>query len=124
MLWAIKIRRDHEAGMRGRALHGSSAPHLRLSAPLHRHRDLDVAHGAHERSHRIDGEEFYRPLDGVMIDDTKLFNDKLAEWENSCNYHRPHGGLGGQTPYERLRRRRRPQFNDLRQLHKPLRRNR
>lgn len=56
-----------------------------------------------ERSHRIDAEEFYRLLDGVMIDDTKLFNDKLAEWENFYNYHRPHGGLGGQTPYERLR---------------------
>jgi hypothetical protein len=42
-------------------------------------------------------------LDGVMIDDTQLFNGKLAEWENFCNYHRPHGGLGGQPPYERLR---------------------
>jgi transposase InsO family protein len=38
-----------------------------------------------------------------MIDDTQLFNDKLAEWENFYNYHRPHGGLGGQTPYERLK---------------------
>src|SRR5512132_3941359 len=52
---------------------------------------------------RIDAEEFYRVLDGAMIDDTKLFNDKLAEWENFYNYHRPNGGLGGQTPYERLR---------------------
>jgi transposase InsO family protein len=55
-----------------------------------------------ERSHRIDAEGFYRLLDGVMIDDTKLFNDKLTEWENFYNYHR-HGGLGGQTPYERLK---------------------
>jgi Integrase core domain len=23
-------------------------------------------------------------------------------WEDCYNYHRPHGGLGGQTPYERL----------------------
>lgn len=38
-----------------------------------------------------------------MIDDTQLFNDKLAEWENSYNYHRPHGGLGDQTRYERLK---------------------
>jgi transposase InsO family protein len=59
--------------------------------------------GKVERSHRIDAEEFYRMLDGVMIDDTELFNDELAEWENFYNYHRPHGGLGGQTPYERLR---------------------
>ncbi|GAA3795215.1 hypothetical protein GCM10022380_10260 [Amycolatopsis tucumanensis] len=25
------------------------------------------------------------------------------EWEDYYNYHRPHAGLGGQTPYERLR---------------------
>lgn len=59
--------------------------------------------GKVERSHRIDAEEFYRLLDGTVIDDTNLFNDKLREWEDYYNYHRPHGGLGGQTPYERLR---------------------
>jgi transposase InsO family protein len=61
--------------------------------------------GKVERSHRIDAEEFYRMLDGVVIDDTELFNDKLAEWERFYNFDRPHGGLGGQTPYERLRQR-------------------
>jgi transposase InsO family protein len=61
--------------------------------------------GKVERSHRIDAEEFYRLLDGVVIDDTKLFNDKLQEWENFYNYHRPHGSLDGQTPYERLKQR-------------------
>jgi transposase InsO family protein len=59
--------------------------------------------GKVERSHRIDAEEFYRLLDGAVIDDAKVFNDKLREWEEYYNYHRPHGGLGGQTPYERLR---------------------
>ena len=59
--------------------------------------------GKVERSHRIDNEEFYRMLDGVVIDDTGLFNEKLQEWEDFYNFHRPHGGLGGQTPYERLR---------------------
>lgn len=59
--------------------------------------------GKVERSHRIDAEEFYRMLDGVVIDDTDLFNDKLREWEDFYNFHRPHGGLDGQTPYERLR---------------------
>lgn len=59
--------------------------------------------GKVERSHRIDAEEFYRMLDGVVIDDTNLFNDKLQEWEDFYNFHRPHGGLNGQTPYERLR---------------------
>ena len=59
--------------------------------------------GKVERSHRIDAEEFYRLLDGTLIDDAKIFNDKLREWEDYYNYHRPHGALDGQTPYERLR---------------------
>lgn len=59
--------------------------------------------GKVERSHRIDEEEFYRLLHGVVIDDTKLFNDKLKEWEDFYNYQRPHAGLNGQTPYERFR---------------------
>jgi transposase InsO family protein len=59
--------------------------------------------GKVERSHRIDAEEFYRLLDGALIDDARVFNDKLQEWEDYYNYHRPHGALAGQTPYERLR---------------------
>jgi transposase len=59
--------------------------------------------GKVERSHRIDAEEFYRMLAGVVIDDTGVFNDKLREWEDYYNYHRPHGALDGQTPYERLK---------------------
>jgi hypothetical protein len=51
-----------------------------------------------ERSHRIDSEEFYRLLEGQVIDDTRLFTDKLQEWEDYCNATT----LGGQTPYERL----------------------
>jgi transposase InsO family protein len=58
--------------------------------------------GKVERSHRIDTEEFYRLLDGAVIDDTGLLNDRLREWEDRYNYHQPHGGLDGQTPYERL----------------------
>jgi transposase InsO family protein len=61
--------------------------------------------GKVERSHRIDAEEFYRMLDGVVIDGSKLFTQKLQEWEDFYNFDRPHGGLGGQTPYERLRQR-------------------
>jgi transposase InsO family protein len=37
-----------------------------------------------------------------ISDDIHLFNEKLREWEDYYNYHRPHGALGGQTPYERL----------------------
>ena len=36
--------------------------------------------GKVERSHRIDQEEFYRLLEGVLIDDTNVLNDKLREW--------------------------------------------
>jgi len=42
-------------------------------------------------------------LEGVVIDDTELFNARLQEWETFYNFNRPHGGLGGETPYERLR---------------------
>jgi transposase InsO family protein len=52
--------------------------------------------GKVERSHRIDAEEFYQLVDRVVIGDAEVFNDKLREWENFHNYHRPHGGLGGQ----------------------------
>jgi len=59
--------------------------------------------GKVERSHRVDAQEFYQLLDqdGVS-DDIHLFNDKLREWEDYYNYHRPHGALDGQTPYERF----------------------
>jgi transposase InsO family protein len=34
--------------------------------------------GKIKRSHRIDGDKFYRMLKGIVIDDAQLFNDKLA----------------------------------------------
>jgi transposase InsO family protein len=59
--------------------------------------------GKVERSHRVDDQEFYQLLDRDGIsDDIQLFNEKLREWEDYYNYHRPHGALAGQTPYERL----------------------
>jgi len=59
--------------------------------------------GKVERSHRVDDQEFYQLLDKDGIsDDIHLFNEKLREWEDYYNYHRPHGALAGQTPYERL----------------------
>ena len=71
-----------------------------------------------ERSHRIDAEEFYALLEGLVIDDAKIFNNKLREWEDYYNYHRPHGGLNGQTPYERLRQKTQtPAVTDERQSH-------
>lgn len=59
--------------------------------------------GKVERSHRIDEEEFYRMMEGIVIDDAELFNEKVQEWENFYNYSRPHAALNGQTPYERFR---------------------
>jgi transposase InsO family protein len=38
--------------------------------------------GKVERSHRIDAEDFYQLLDGVVIDDTDVFNDKLTSSSN------------------------------------------
>lgn len=59
--------------------------------------------GKVERSHRVDDQEFYQLLDqDGVTDDIHLFNAKLREWEDYYNYHRPHGALDGQTPYERL----------------------
>ena len=42
----------------------------------------------------------------------------LQEWEDDNNFHRPRGGLGGQTPYERLRQKTKcPAVTGQRQLH-------
>ena len=83
-------------------------PRVRLKLPLagpgHRRRPcLHQAphprlHGKVERSHRIDAEEFYRLLDGVVIDDAQVFNDKLQEWEDFYNYHRPTAAWAARRP--------------------------
>ncbi|MCZ4509402.1 MULTISPECIES: hypothetical protein [Streptomyces] len=47
--------------------------------------------GKAERSQRVDAEEVYRLLDGAIIDDAEVFNDKLREWEDyySASSRRP-----------------------------------
>ena len=40
---------------------------------------------------------------GVVGDQSGLFTTTLQQGEDFYNFDRPHGGLGGQTPYERLR---------------------
>lgn len=90
--------------------HGISHVYIKPNTPR--------LNGKVERSHRIDNEEFYRLLDGVVIDDAKVFNVKLKEWEDFYNHNRPHGSLGGQTPYERLRQKTKAQpVKRERQLH-------
>lgn len=86
-----------------------------FQSQFHWHADsLDIRHvyirprtphlnGKVERSHRVDDQEFYQLIDrGGISDDILLFNQKLREWEDYYNYHRPHGALQGQTPFERL----------------------
>jgi hypothetical protein len=64
---------------------------------------LDGADGRAKRKAEGRLEEFYRLLEGQVIDDANLFSEKLQEWEDYYNYHRPHGALDGQKAYERLR---------------------
>jgi hypothetical protein len=42
--------------------------------------------GKVERSHRIDQEEFYRQLKGVVMHGTEEYNQRLDEWERFYNY--------------------------------------
>jgi hypothetical protein len=57
-------------------------------------------HGKVERSHATDGIEFCQLL--TYTGDVGLIK-QLSEWEDYSNFHRPHGALRGQTPYEVLR---------------------
>ena len=56
--------------------------------------------GKVERSHRSDQQEFYQLLS--YKDDVDL-EEKLGQWEQFYNFHRPHGAFNGKTPYEALR---------------------
>ena len=55
--------------------------------------------GKVERSHWTDEQEFYQLL--TYKDDVDL-NEKLQEWENFYNLHRPHRSHNGKSPYEVL----------------------
>lgn len=80
--------------------------------------------GKVERSQRIDQKEFYRMLDGVVIDETELFNDKLQEWEDSRNFNRPLRGSRWTDPVRAAKTRDNPTnptpgVSRLRPLHSP-----
>jgi transposase InsO family protein len=52
--------------------------------------------GKVERSQRTDIEEFYATVDLKATD----LSEQLQRWQDHYNQHRPHGSLGGQTPWE------------------------
>jgi transposase InsO family protein len=52
--------------------------------------------GKVERSQRTDIEEFYATADLKAAD----LSDRLREWQDHYNQHRPHGSLGGRTPWQ------------------------
>lgn len=73
-------------------------------------RDLGIAHrhippgcpevnGKVERSHRTDGEEFYRRTTFRTPGELAA---KLRRWEHEYNHQRPHLALAGKTPAERV----------------------
>lgn len=55
--------------------------------------------GKVERSHRIDEQYFYWQ---APTDSLEHFNAKQALWLEYYNRHRPHGGLGFLTPWEKI----------------------
>jgi transposase InsO family protein len=58
--------------------------------------------GKVERSHRIDEEEFYRKIDMKSLS-LKDLQKKVIKYQFYYNNQRPHMGLGGKRPIDRLR---------------------
>jgi len=50
-------------------------------------------------------------LDGLVIDDAKVFNNKLREWEDYYNYHRPTAASTARHPTNDYARKPRPDRN-------------
>jgi hypothetical protein len=69
--------------------------------------------GKVERSHRIHAEEFYPLLDGVVIDDAHVFNNKPQEWEDYYNYPSTTRKPRRADPYERLRQKTQTQTSSM-----------
>jgi len=65
---------------------------------LHIRKGRSEDNGFIERSHRPDGEEFYR-LEKRGFKDLMF---KASEWIYYYNYDRSHDGLGGKSPAEAL----------------------
>ena len=76
----------------------------RLEGLQIRHKLIKIAtpwhNGKVERSHRTDGEEFYRL---VKLTSSKLLFRRHAAWNHRYNDDRPHAALGWKTPNQVLR---------------------
>ena len=59
-------------------------------------------------------------IDALSSEERRLFSEHLQEWENFYNFDRPHGGLGGQTPYESGPEDRSRGVSGHRPLHTPI----
>jgi hypothetical protein len=85
-LWKRRYEELGPEGLRDRSRPPTSSPNAThadvVGTILYLRQNDHFGPGKVELSHRIDAEEFYRMLDGVVIDDTGLFNEKLQEWEN------------------------------------------
>jgi transposase InsO family protein len=75
--------------------------HLRDLGSAHKHipPGCPEVNGKVERSHRTDGEEFYRR---TTFRTPSELAAKLRRWEHEYNHRRPHLALAGKTPAERV----------------------
>ena len=55
----------------------------------------EALNGKVERSQRTDRMEFYATVNLKM----KYLPEELKQWQRFYNEERPHGGLGGKTPF-------------------------
>jgi hypothetical protein len=67
----------------------ASAPGEPITPPM----AAAVANAAKRRRTRLMANSNVYTVDRIV--NPKIFNNKLREWEDYYNYHRPHGGLGG-----------------------------
>lgn len=61
--------------------------------------------------------KWQRRYQEVGLDDAGVFNDKLQEWEDYYNYHRPYGGLPAKPRTSDSNRNPDPGVTKLRQTH-------
>ncbi|MFS7879354.1 hypothetical protein ACEYXF_39330, partial [Streptomyces asiaticus] len=73
--------------------------------------------GKVERSHRIDPEEFYRLLDGVVIDDAEVFKTSCASGRTATTTIAPTAASAATPPTNASSRRPRPRRNRRSQWH-------